>query len=48
MLSYINKILSLDEETEAALSGKSFCFTGELYTMKRSEAEALVKKWWYG
>lgn len=25
------------------LSGKSFCFTGELYTMKRSEAEARVK-----
>ncbi|HOQ93033.1 MAG TPA: NAD-dependent DNA ligase LigA [Treponemataceae bacterium] len=39
-----NKILVLREETEAALSGKSFCFTGELYTMKRSEAEALVKK----
>ena len=25
------------------LAGKSFCFTGELYTMKRSEAEARVK-----
>ena len=25
------------------LAGKSFCFTGELYTMKRSEAEAKVK-----
>lgn len=27
-----------------ALAGKSFCFTGELTTMKRSEAQALVKK----
>jgi DNA ligase (NAD+) len=25
------------------LSGKSFCFTGELRSMKRSEAEALIK-----
>jgi DNA ligase (NAD+) len=26
-----------------ALSGKSFCFTGELSSMKRAEAEAAVK-----
>lgn len=29
---------------EGRLSGKSFCFTGELHTMKRSQAEALVKE----
>ena len=31
-------------ETNLPLSGKSFCFTGELETMKRSQAESLVKQ----
>lgn len=30
--------------TDGKLSGMTFCFTGELYTMKRSEAENLVKQ----
>ena len=30
--------------TQGLLLGKSFCFTGELKTMKRSDAESLVKK----
>ena len=34
----------LESESEGKLLGKSFCFTGELVTMKRSAAEQLVKK----
>lgn len=37
-------IIQLEEIGGGALEGKSFCFTGELKTMKRSDAEAMVKK----
>ena len=34
----------LEEIGGGALSGKSFCFTGELHSMKRADAEAMVKR----
>ncbi|MCR5171517.1 MAG: NAD-dependent DNA ligase LigA [Treponema sp.] len=39
-----NSIIELEKPSEGVLSGKSFCFTGELRTLKRSDAEAMVKK----
>jgi len=37
--------LELDQGTKSGiLLGKSFCFTGELITMKRADAQAMVKK----
>jgi len=38
------KIVEIAGAIEGDLVGKSFCFTGELKTMKRSAAEALVKE----
>ena len=37
-------IIELENPSEGELSGKSFCFTGELRTLKRADAEAMVKK----
>ena len=40
-------IIEIEEggaKEEGVLFGKSFCFTGELVTMKRSQAQELVKK----
>ena len=39
-----NSIIELENPSEGALSGKSFCFTGELRTLKRADAENMVKK----
>ena len=45
MLSLVkNGIITIEENSGGSLAGKSFCFTGELKSMKRSEAENLVKK----
>ena len=37
-------IIEIEQAGGGKLSGKSFCFTGELVTMKRADAEQLVKK----
>ena len=36
--------IALELQSSGVFAGKSFCFTGELLTMKRADAEQLVKK----
>lgn len=45
MESMIEKgLVTLKQESGGKLEGKSFCFTGELVTMKRADAQNLVKE----
>ena len=44
MRSLAKETITITTTEGGKLSGKSFCFTGELKTMKRSDAEMLVKK----
>ncbi len=44
MRSLSKEFIEITTSEGGKLSGKSFCFTGELKTMKRSDAEMLVKK----
>ena len=44
MKSLSNGIIEIEYAAVGILSGKSFCFTGELVTMKRSDAEKIVKE----
>lgn len=39
-----NKIIEIESTQNGKLMGMSFCFTGELKTMKRQDAESLVKQ----
>lgn len=39
-----NGIITIESSAGGKLEGKSFCFTGELVTMKRLDAEQLVKR----
>lgn len=43
MLYLAQNVISLKSEQGGPFTGKSFCFTGELTTMKRSDAEKMVK-----
>ncbi|MBQ9630891.1 MAG: NAD-dependent DNA ligase LigA, partial [Treponema sp.] len=40
----LSNVIQLQSVSSGLLQGKSFCFTGELFSMKRSEAEKLVKE----
>ena len=45
MLSLVNNgIITIETSEGGIFEGKSFCFTGELKTMKRADAEKLVKQ----
>ena len=45
MRSLVEKgIITIESLSDGKLSGLSFCFTGELKTMKRQDAESLVKE----
>ena len=39
----LSETIAIIEQKAGVFAGKSFCFTGELSTMKRADAEALVK-----
>ena len=39
-----NKIIEIISSEEGTLNGKSFCFTGELHSMNRNDAQNLVKQ----
>jgi DNA ligase (NAD+) len=44
MLHLINsKSIKIKSNKDGIFAGKTFCFTGELFTMKRADAESLVK-----
>ena len=44
MLSLASNFVSIKNAAGGIFEGKSFCFTGELKSMKRSDAENIVKE----